>query len=186
MLNEIGSVEIGAEILGELISSENEFKILNSSPSTPAEKGHLGGLSFSPNEAGGGNILAGDISKINRGTAINALAHEGFHAYQSEFGVGKRSINTEVGAYLFGDAASIQLGYGGGVGLADNTRASLVYNEAYNTLLYGERFNLSSYKAAINNFRKGSFHNSRGVYNRFPVLPINPNPPIKKLFPLIR
>mgnify|MGYP001472036758 CR=1 FL=1 len=187
LLNEIGSIEIGAEVLGELVSSENKFNFLNQSPSTPSEKGHLGGFSFSPNEDGGGNILAGDISKIGHGSTVNSLAHEGFHAYQSEFGIRKASVNAEVGAYLFGSGVSLSLGYPTvGGGLATNSRAARAYSNAYNRLLGGDQFDQSAYRIAITNFKQGSAANSLGLYNNVPVLPINPNPPISRLYPLIR
>ena len=185
VLNNINSVEHGANVLGSLISSENMFSFENI-----ASKGGDRSLQFVPDEAGGGTIRAksllnGEFGEFGR---VESAAHELFHGYQHENG-GIQGINGEVGAYLFGRGVAGSFNNGmtpGFQGNLDNPVAGRAYSDAINNLLFGDSFSNSNYSTAINTFKKGSGVNAANLYGRSRVYPVNLNPPIKRFFPLIR
>lgn len=60
---------------------------------------------------GGGTIKAGLLmANYPDATKLEAVAHELFHGYQTEYGE-TSSINKEVGGYLFTRAVMSELGY---------------------------------------------------------------------------
>ena len=181
VLNEINSIDIGSEVIGALVSSDNMFSFVDKKSSKLESEG-LVGFAFRPKS---GEIFAGFITETSQASAIGSIAHESFHAYQSLFG-NPRSINSEVGGYLYGNAVAYTLNYPVVSGLAVDTKEARAYEPAFNNLLFNESFSIEDYQAAINNFKLGSPANYSGIYNSFPIKPINPNPPISNLYPLMR
>jgi len=186
-LNLMNSNGAGSEVLGALSSSENNFTFMNQ-----ASSGGPGTLSFSGNETGGGEISAANLLDPQNSASSNleSVAHELFHGYQQEIDgySSTRTVNREVGAYVFGRAVAVgALGGSMSFGFA-GTRAGKAYDQAMFSLMTKDAFDANAYRTAINNFKKGSSANYevRGLYNNFKIAPISKNPPLKGLYPLLR
>jgi RHS repeat-associated protein len=184
VLNNINSVEHGASVLENLISSENFFNFEN----VASERGDKT-FQFVPNEEGGGTIRAASLlnSELGGFSRIESAAHELFHGYQHENG-GIQGVNSEVGAYLYGRGVAATFNDGmtpGFQGNIDNPAAGDSYSSAINNLLFGGSFIPASYSTAIQNFKQGSGVNATGLYGS-KVYPVSSNPPIRQFFPLVR
>ena len=184
VLNNINSVEHGASVLENLISSENFFNFEN----VASERGDKT-FQFVPNEEGGGTIRAASLlnSELGGFSRIESAAHELFHGYQHENG-GIQGVNSEVGAYLYGRGVAATFNDGmtpGFQGNIDNPAAGDSYSSAINNLLFGGSFIPASYSTAIQNFKQGSGVNATGLYGS-KVYPVSANPPIRQFFPLVR
>ena len=188
--NTISEKKHGGTVLGSLVKSENEFSVINKTGGAGNEEGSF---RFIKNKNGGGKLLMGDISKISdviekrKGTA-----HELFHGFQYEHGQDPYSVDSEVGAELFG--RSIVQGMAG-FSQGQNAKATQLYQNAMTSLLFSTSSfkkikNQNAYKQAVKNFKKGSSLNMpnkkypQGPYNNHPIYYLN-NPAISKFFPLI-
>ncbi len=192
-LNKMNGTEIGKSVLSSLSDSKSDYSFVNSNPKTSDGK-EVQGLSFQASKNGGGTIQAGflmsNLSKqtSQEGANIESIAHELFHAYQSENGEKGASINKEVGAYLFGKAVSTNLGYGFG-GFGNLSKEGLIYDKSMTDLMFSDKFNQKLYDTSINTFKTGGVGNngtSGGIYNNFKIIPNDTNSVIKRLYPLIR
>ncbi len=186
-LNGISSTDIGKDVVGKSSTSDNNFVYTN----TSAGVGNDRTLAFQENANEGGEIHASALmnNKITEGQKFESSAHELFHGFQFENGEKGATVNREVGAYLFGKAVSLTLGYGISNFGSMNTKVGSAYDNAMTALMYGNSFNQSLYNQAVRSFKLGSIANngdSQGVYNKFIVKPNDTNPVIKKFFPLVR
>ncbi len=196
-LNQMNSTDIGREVLGELISSENRFDFKNEVPVDKNGNPINDVLAFDKNKGGGGTIKAGALmsGKLQEGQKLETTAHELYHGYQHEYRQ-KGTINNEVGAYLFGravyynyqmnnDNPNVLMPWGNG------TTSGNAYEAAMNALIWAPSFNYSQYSTAVSNFKTGSSVNTtatggQGLYKNATIKPASTNPLIKKFFPLIR
>jgi RHS repeat-associated protein len=192
-LNKINSTDIGKSVLGTLSKSENDFTFTNTSATTKDGQ-TVQGMSFAADEKGGGEIHAGfltsDMGKQSsqEGKNVESLAHELFHGYQNENGEKGATINKEVGAYLFGRAVSLNLGYGID-SFGTFTKEGQTYEKSMSSMVFANGFNQSVYNSAVDSFKGGSVANNGSggqIYRNFSVIPNQTNPVIKRFFPLLR
>jgi hypothetical protein len=195
-LNTMNGTSVGKSVLGLLAKSKNHFDLANK---TVRDKNNnpISALTFSPYEKGGGRIDAGYLmSSEGKGDSqeskrLESVAHELFHGLQYEngdFKYGEVTVNSEVGAYLFGRAISLNAGQAID-GFGTTTPSGNAYQNAMTGLLFGETFDPSLYATAIENFKLGSVANNGsnpGIYNAFKVLLNEASPTIKKVYPLIK
>ncbi len=183
-LNQINEREGGAKVLTELTGSKNIHSIEN-------KEGGAGTLSFGfcPNKNGGGTINAAALLSVDNIQGIEGLGNELFHGYQQEMGQNPLSIDSKVGALLFGK--SLVDGYGE-LSPGRDAVSSDNFVNAMNSLLFEpHEFNLSSFQKAVNNFKLGSGKNMPtgkypvGPYTQFPILNLN-KPVISNFFPLLK
>jgi len=102
-LNEIHETESGKEVLGTLIETDNIYSVLN-------EDSKKGAASYDPESRtlSVSNLIASDEYRNYD------ISHELFHSYQHELGFiqeGERTINAEVGGFLFGEQVMRELGH---------------------------------------------------------------------------
>jgi RHS repeat-associated protein len=195
-LNKMNNTEIGNKVLNTLEDSKNSFNFVNKAEKDENGK-KIGALSFEPNKAGGGTINAGYLmtpegrASSQDGERLKSVAHEMFHGFQYEskdFEYGKPTINSEVGAYLFGEAVAVgaSLPF---TGFGTKTASGQAYQNAMNDLMFSQNFNQSLYNTAVRYFKTGSIANNGsnpGKYNNFRVLKNDTNPAVKKFFPLLK
>ena len=187
-LDNLGSTDIGKVVLDKLVGSDNDFDLKNSTNKEESTVGFVANRDDKGNKTGGGTLTLGEDQ------SLETVSHELFHGYQLEENGDNYSINDEVGAYLFGQAvneqyhSNLDVGYfTGGAGTGRSNEDGKRYEKAYEDLYYGNSFNLKSYESAINNFKKGSQRNLRGLYNNFPIKPIKKNKIlISKFYPLFK
>jgi len=186
ILNKINQTKHGSKVLSELSRSKNYFDIVNVYPSNNKGEAIENAFSFQGNQKGGELKVGGLLNKnILEGQKIDAFAHELFHAYQQEKGEVGATVNSEVGAYLFGRAIALSLGYPT-LSFGNFTSAGMLYEKSMKTLLYSNKsFNIKEYRIAIENFKAGASVNESGLYNNSLVIPNENNPVIKFFFPLI-
>jgi RHS repeat-associated protein len=196
-LNQMNSTDIGSEVLGDLVSSENMFDFKNEVPVDKNGNPINNALSFNKNKEGGGTIKAGAFmsEKLQEGQKLETTAHELYHGYQHEHGQ-TGTVNNEVGAYLYGRAVyyNYQMNNGSGYAMmpwGNGTTSGNAYEAAMNGLMWAPSFNYSQYSTAVSNFKTGSSVNTtgtggQGLYKNATVKPASTNPLINKFFPLIR
>jgi hypothetical protein len=165
-LNRINQSKAGASVLKTLNESTNKFDLLNEKPNNSEA-----GAQFKPNQNGGGDLLVASIDDIT---------HEIYHGYQNEFApINNNSTSIEIGAYLFENIVSIELGGGISSGSQSNF-AGDIYERSYNNLLF-DGYSDHDYINANITFKAGSRQNSSGIYNKIKVdFKIRPYPLIRK------
>ena len=192
-LNKINSTDIGKYLLSSLSKSDNDFTFTNTNALTKDGQ-VVQGMSFSPNEQGGGEIRAGSLLSVlgkqssQESKNIESIAHEMFHGFQNDNGEKGATINKEVGAYLFGRAVSLNLGYGTD-SFGNFSDQGKLYEKSMQNLMYSNAFNQKDYNSAVSNFKVGSVaNNGTGgqIYGNFPLIPNQLNPAIRRFFPLLR
>jgi len=152
-LNQMNSTEIGGQVLGELVESKNQFDFTNTFAKDKNGNDVKNALSFEESKNGGGEIHAGAliVNKMQEGQNLESTAHELFHGYQYEKGQtmdgSMRTVNNEVGAYLFGRAVyySYELGKGGygDMPWGNSTTNGRTYQNAMEGLMKSQTFNSS-------------------------------------------
>jgi RHS repeat-associated protein len=171
-LNEIFNTTSGQVVLDALIRSDNLYSILDE----------------------GSDVFTGKYNPEHRMIPLNSymvsdkelnfnVAHELFHGYQHELGfisVGSlRSVNAEVGAYLFGEIVMRELGFE-----PYEFRSRTEENDYPNNMNYllNQGFSEEPYRRAINAFIGQSTHNRTGRYNNFHSIhpSLLPIPPIRR------
>ncbi len=176
-LNTMNTSEAGAEVLGSLVASENNYSFANV-VSTDKNGNPVEGVRFRRGENGGGTIEAGASSDVG------TIAHELFHGYQIESGLNPATTAGEVGAYLFQDVVTLQAGVPFGSSSSTN-KYGMKYDAAHSNLLYNG-FNDADYISA-NIFFKFSSKNATGLYNRTKrTISTFPKPPIAKFLPAFK
>jgi uncharacterized protein RhaS with RHS repeats len=201
-LNQMNSTEIGGQVLGELVGSENQFNFTNTFAKDKDGNEVKNALSFAKSENGGGEIHAGALmgDNMQEGQKLESTAHELFHGYQYEKGQtlngSLATVNNEVGAYLFGRSVYYSYNQDKGFGMmpwGNGTQAGDFYENAMNSLIWAPSFNYSQYSTAVNNFKAGSSVNvsktgvpGQGLYRNFKTNTTLTNPLIKNFFPLVR
>ena len=201
----MNSTEIGGQVLGELAESKNQFDFTNTFAKDKNGNDMKNVLSFAKSQNGGGEIHAGALiaDRMQEGEKLESTAHELFHGYQYEKGQtmngSMRTVNNEVGAYLFGRAVyySYEMekeGYGD-MPWGNSTASGKAYQNAMGNLIKSQIFNSFLYNEAVHNFISGSAANvsktnipGMGIYtiNHFKIDPTITNPLIKTFFPLVR
>jgi hypothetical protein len=186
-LNKMNTTKAGRRLLSELRSSKNYFDFTNSFAKDSNGKDIKKALIFSGYKNGGGEIKAGAFLNVymQKSQRIESAAHELFHGYQAEKGERVTTINREIGAYLFGRAILMNLGYPVAA-FGNFTKAGKKYDESMNKLLRAKTLDPDLYNAALQNFKEGSFDNASGLYKNFKIFPNENNPAIKSFFPLIK
>ncbi|SFC66765.1 RHS repeat-associated core domain-containing protein, partial [Flagellimonas taeanensis] len=187
-LDNLGSTKIGQSVLNDLVNSDDNFDLKGTTTSEESTAGFNANKDKEGNYTGGGTLLLGADQ------SLETVSHELFHAYQYEKNGDGYSINDEIGAYLFGQAVNEEYytSQGGGffpsgAGFGTNSAAGETYEQAYDNLYYSKNFDLKSYESAIQNFKKGAQKNLSGIYNKFPIKPINQNKIlISKFYPLVK
>ena len=182
-MNEIIGKEGGGKVVSSLISSNNVYSILN-------EGGGAGTASFGfqKGENGGGKIKAGSILELENLSKTEKLGHELFHGYQFDRGQNPYTINSEVGASLFGQSL---VGGFGGMAPGQDPIATTKYHDSSIELLLSTEFDIKQYQKAINNFKMGSSKNipnkkyPQGPYSQFPIVNVK-KPIISEFFPLLK
>jgi RHS repeat-associated protein len=165
-LNDIYSTEIGADVLSELIKTENIYEIMiHDFVQSP---------SFRNNTINLDDWLAG---------SAEITSHELFHAYQQEMGSLGSSHFKESEALLFGAGVVNNLGerhnrFGKTAG---NT-----FDLTMEKLLRNSSFDQSLFDLAVDRFKGESLTNSTGVYNNRPLRDPRNKQLIHKFFPLKR
>ena len=162
-LNKISSIEAGTTVLSKLISSGDNYDILNT-----YSDGGPKTMQFLRNEEGGGRVRAAMLlnSKYSDHDLMGALSHELYHGYEVEHKQNPATINGEVDAYLFENYVKLELGgTAGELGVSYST-AGLRYSQVMNNLIWGTSLNKQAdYKQAISTFINGSIANRNGIYN---------------------
>ena len=99
-------------------------------------------------------------------------------------------VNNEIGAYLFGTSVYYYFnkGFGADMPWSNTTKEGTTYGKSMTKLLYNN-FDFSTYKTAIDNFKKGSSvnttsDNKQGMYKDASLKTVLKNPLIKKFYPL--
>jgi len=126
---------------------------------------------------------------MGENASLENTAHELFHGYQIEKGVGGQSITNEVEAYAFG--YSIAYNYASdhyttaesqaflnqsGNNVGQNNFPGILYNNSFKSLLTSNANNsLVNYTIAISAFKGGALVNSKGLYNNYPIQQPNRN-----------
>jgi len=182
-LNEIFEKDGGETVLSRLSNSNNVYSILD-------EGGGAGTASFGfqKGENGGGKIKAGSILGLENLSRVEKLGHELFHGYQFERGQDPYTINSEVGANLFGQ--SLVAGFGG-MAPGQDPVATTKYHDASIELLLSTEFDIKQYQQAVSNFKMGSSKNlpnnkyPNGPYSQFPIVNLK-KPIISEFFPLLK
>jgi RHS repeat-associated protein len=186
-LNKINSVEAGNTVLGSLSSSENKYYYTNvaSTEGSDAATVPMGNAAYF--------LMGGDASLEN-------TAHELFHGYQLEKGVGGQSITNEVEAYAFGYSvaynyamdhyteAESQTFLNRSSNMGQNNFSGKLYNEAFQNMLTGNILSsFSNNLTAVLTFKGGSLANSSSLYNNYPMQRSNRNYGLLRSFlPLIK
>ena len=162
-LNQMNSVDIGGEVLGDLVNSSNKFSITN-------EKSAEGTAGIKENSSGGAKIY------MNGNTGLAEVAHELFHGYQHEHGQGGKSIHNEVEAYAY--SIGVTTSYArmnnmcfGGSFLNSRNSSSIngsKYSKAAINLVFGDAFSQSDFNTAVKFFKSESGANDSGIYNNCP------------------
>jgi RHS repeat-associated protein len=96
-LNSLSNFRSGNMVLSKLIASAGTYNMLFNQPMNDGEGG-----GFTPDNRGGGRIDIGTGSDN-----MFTIAHEVFHAYQYNMGVGHESWKAETESYLFGYALAM-------------------------------------------------------------------------------
>jgi hypothetical protein len=201
-LNEMNSTENGSTVVGGLVSSKNQFNFTNSFVNDDEGNMIPNALAFEGSKAGGGEIHAGALlnAKMQDGQKLEATAHELFHGYQWEKGEtlngSLRTVDNEVGAFLFGRSVYYSYNKENGYGMlnwGNGTQAGNAYENAMSSLIWAPSLNSTQYNVAVNNFKAGSTVNvskadipGQGVYKNFRYNRSITNPLIKNFFPLNR
>ena len=94
-LNEIYSIEMGKTVLDPLISSDDVYTILNKKSSKEETQSYTAKTKTM-------NITENGSSNKKLINAVNAIAHESFHAYQLYKSSSINTIHSEVEAYIYG------------------------------------------------------------------------------------
>ncbi len=178
-LNEIHSHDYGQIVLSALTGEDSQiYSIIN-------EYGSVENSWEFSRQEGGAIIKAAQIFDGTDLSNLRDLSHEIFHGYQMEMGQNPFSIDSEIGATLFGKSISSHLE---GVLPGQKPQSTFEYNDAMlQLLLFSPEFNHDAsvqFQRAVNNFKKGSSRNIDGVYNHLPVENLR-NPLISRFFPLI-
>jgi len=182
-LNQINEREGGEKVLSRLTGSESIYSIENT-------EGGAGTSSwgYSPKD-NGGTINAGKLSSVDNLHGIEGLGNELFHGYQQDMGQNPLSIDSKVGAFLFG--RSLVDGYGQ-ISSGTNAISSNNFKIAIENMLFKDNsFNLNNFQKAVDNFKLGSGLNMPtdkfpfGPYTQFPILNLT-NPVISDFFPLLK
>lgn len=196
-LNQMDNVQIGGAVLSDLVDSKSQFNFTNTFAKDKKGNDVKDALAFAKDKKGGGEIHAGALMEsIPDGQKLESTAHELFHGYQYDNGQtlngSMKTINNEVGAYLFGRAVTLSSG-NGMLGWGNNTNAGYAYEQAMESLIYAPTFNSNQYNTAVSNFKLGSSVNvgkngvtGQGPYRNYKIDTALKNPLIKKLFPLLR
>ncbi len=141
-LNEINELEYGQTVISRLTDdADNIFSITDDFGSVENSYEFRG-------KEGGAIIKAAAILSGSFDQGVENLGHELFHGYQLEMGQSPFSIDSEVGATLFGK--SLRLGFSFYQG--QDPQASLQYSQAMSNLLMARDFNLTDFQKAVNNF----------------------------------
>ncbi len=176
-LNTMNTSEAGAEVLGSLVASKNNYSFVNV-VSTDKNGNPVEGVRFRRGENGGGTIEAGSSSDVG------TIAHELFHGYQIESGMNPATTAGEVGAYLFQDVVNYQSGVMFGSNVSTN-KYGLKYDDAHKNLVFNG-FNDADYVSA-NIFFKYSSKNATGLYNKTKrQFSLFPKPPVAKFLPAFK
>lgn len=165
-LNEVYSTENGADVLSELIKTENVYEIMiHDFVQSP---------SFRNNTINLDDWLAG---------SAEITSHELFHAYQQEMGSLGSSHFKESEALLFGAGVANNLGerYNRFGKTAGNT-----FDNAMERLLRSTSFDQPLFNLAVARFKGESLANSTGAYNNRSVRDPRNKQLIHNFFPLIR
>ena len=177
LLNKMNSVEAGNTVLNTLSSSENKYYYTN----IEAQKGS--GASTVP--------IPGSTDvyfKMGENASLENTAHELFHGYQLEKGVGGQSITNEVEAYAYGysvaynyamdhfSSAESQAFLNQSTNMGQNNFSGNLYNNSFKSLLTSNVNNyLANYIIAISTFKEGASANLHGIYNNYPIQRSNRN-----------
>ena len=91
---------------------------------------------------------------------------------------------------MFGVGVGMEYAFknnGMGEGFAGRQNAEgRLFEGASMDILWADKFDIKSFKTAVDNFKKGSSKNRYGLYNKFPVKPVKANEIlISKFFPLV-
>jgi len=176
-LNTMNTSEAGGEVLGSLVTSENNYSFVNV-VSTDKNGNPVEGVRFRRGENGSGTIEAG------ASTDVGTIVHELFHGYKIESGMNPATTAGEVGAYLFQDVVTLQASVPFGSSSSTN-EYGMKYDAAHSNLLYNG-FNDADYISA-NIFFKFSSKNATGLYNRTKrTISTFPKPPIAKFLPAFK
>ena len=159
----------GKDAMNSLISSTNVFAITNA-------PGSGNNFQFIETPNGGGTVLAGALmsNSFEQSLGIESLAHELFHAVQSNEGQGGASIFNEVEAYAFGYMISsnyydntdimIQSSFAGN---GNGSVAGANYEEAFRDIVTSPVLLKNGIPKAASNFKRGAYVNQSGLYNNF-------------------
>jgi RHS repeat-associated protein len=182
-LNEMGSVDLGETVLDQLSGSKNNYTFNNTFAKD--KKGNIMKDAISLDDKTGQIDAAALLNPATQHSQkIESLGHELFHGYQTEFGETGRTINREVGGYLYGRALVTNLNYGA-LGFGNSTQAGLMYEDAMKNLMFLP-YNQQDYNSAVNNFKLGASVNYNGLYNGFIIRSNNLSPIIRTLYPLVK
>ncbi len=188
-LNLMNADQGGSRVVSELSKSESRFTFTNTFMKDKDGKEIKDQMSFAPNASdGGGTFKAGALmnESLTESDRLETVSHETFHAYQNLHGE-TRSINNEVGAYLFGKSVVLNSSLGGtALSFGNATDAGKSYQDSMTSMLFANQFDPKQYENAIKTFKSGSMNNEKGTYNNFRIRSNDSNPVIKKFFPLTR
>ncbi len=108
LLNKINSVQKGKTVVQALLNSINLINIQNNHPTdnngnpyVDSQGYHMEALLAHILPNGGGDIDAASLMR-KLDSSIEEISHELFHFYQKEKGQNPKTVNGEVGAYLYG------------------------------------------------------------------------------------
>ena len=187
VLNKMNSVSAGSVVVGELHSSENKYYYTN-------------GISKGGSDASTIPDPTGTYFFMGNNPSLKNTAHELFHGYQIEYGVGGQSVINEIEAYAFGYAVAYnyatenfmqpesQKMLNSQINAGKNSILGTFYNDAFQNMIFGNKFTANvAYGNAAIGFKGGSRANASGLYNAYPFQGTNINRGLLRPFlPLVK
>ena len=176
-LNKIYSIEMGKTVLDPLISSDDVYTILNKKSSKEETQSYTAKtktMNIAPEENTDDKLMY----------AINAVAHESFHAYQLYKGSSINTIHSEVEAYLYAYAVNFR-------------KEKPVYNLLYSSfltndfnfvidqVLYSKDFNQNYFNQIVKEFKCKSSLMIYGVYDNLELSSSHQKYLLIQFYPLI-
>jgi RHS repeat-associated protein len=176
-LNKIYSIEMGKTVLDPLISSDDVYTILNKKSlkeETQSYTAETKTMNITPKENTDDKLMY----------AINAIAHESFHAYQLYKGSSVNTIHSEVEAYLYAYALS----FNKNKPIQNLLYSSFLVNDfnfVVDQVLYSKDFNKNYFNQIVKEFKCKSSLMIYGVYDNLELSSPHQKYLLIQFYPLI-
>lgn len=160
-LNEIcsNSIDFGKIVLDHLISSDDVYTILNNPASKEGTQSYTAKtktMNIAPKENTDDKLMY----------AINAVAHESFHAYQSYNGRAIKNIYSEVEAYIYSYKVMLNFPHPN-YRVFDSKNNNITYIKALQSLLDGNYWNQSNFNYVVELFLDEAILENPNAYKNY-------------------